>query len=209
MMLESIENGPLVYPTVKEEGQIQKKKYAELTKQEKLQDDCDVQAIKIVLQGLPPDVYALVNHYPGITDCHDIQPTIIQNAAFQTDDLDAYDFDCDDISSAKAVLMANLLSYDENLVLKAELAKKEHMIEKKFFDEVEVLVYVTTTCPSLAKLSEKLVAVTPLNKSKKVRFTEPAASSSNTHQQIAKIMGYGDYQMGNVTISQVYYVEGL
>ncbi|GJU17567.1 retrovirus-related pol polyprotein from transposon TNT 1-94 [Tanacetum coccineum] len=27
--------------------------------------------------------------------------------------------------------------------------------------------------------------------------------------QIAKIMGYGDYQIGNVTISRVYYVEGL
>nr|GEZ20708.1 putative zinc finger, CCHC-type [Tanacetum cinerariifolium] len=33
-----------------------------LTKQEKLQDDCDVQALNIVLQGLPPDVYALINH---------------------------------------------------------------------------------------------------------------------------------------------------
>ncbi|GKC21230.1 retrovirus-related pol polyprotein from transposon TNT 1-94, partial [Tanacetum coccineum] len=33
----------------------------------------------------------------------------------------------------------------------------------------EVLVYVIATCPSLAKLSEKLVAVTPLNKNKKVR----------------------------------------
>ncbi|GJR18452.1 retrovirus-related pol polyprotein from transposon TNT 1-94 [Tanacetum coccineum] len=29
------------------------------------------------------------------------------------------------------------------------------------------------------------------------------------NDQIMKIMGYGDYQMGNVTISQVYYVEGL
>nr|GEY79977.1 hypothetical protein [Tanacetum cinerariifolium] len=29
----------------------------------------------------------------------------------------------------------------------------------------------------------------------------------NNH--VAKIMGYGDYQIGNVTISQVYYVEGL
>nr|GFC35966.1 retrovirus-related Pol polyprotein from transposon TNT 1-94 [Tanacetum cinerariifolium] len=26
---------------------------------------------------------------------------------------------------------------------------------------------------------------------------------------VAKIMGYGDYQIGNVTISRVYYVEGL
>nr|GFB78982.1 retrovirus-related Pol polyprotein from transposon TNT 1-94 [Tanacetum cinerariifolium] len=29
------------------------------------------------------------------------------------------------------------------------------------------------------------------------------------NDQIAKIMGYGDYQIGNITISRVYYVEGL
>ncbi|GJT21732.1 retrovirus-related pol polyprotein from transposon TNT 1-94 [Tanacetum coccineum] len=29
------------------------------------------------------------------------------------------------------------------------------------------------------------------------------------NDQISKIMGYGDYQVGNITISQVYYVEGL
>ncbi|GJU74104.1 hypothetical protein Tco_1265509 [Tanacetum coccineum] len=62
MMLESIDNGPLVYPTIEKEGQIRKKKYVELTKQEQIQDDCDVQATNIILQCLPPDVYALVNH---------------------------------------------------------------------------------------------------------------------------------------------------
>nr|GFD13943.1 hypothetical protein [Tanacetum cinerariifolium] len=30
---------------------------------------------------------------------------------FQTEDLDAYDSDCDDVSNAKAVLMANLFTY--------------------------------------------------------------------------------------------------
>ncbi|GJY25254.1 hypothetical protein Tco_0399980 [Tanacetum coccineum] len=35
---------------------------SQLTEQEQLQDECDVQATNIVLQGLPPDVYALVNH---------------------------------------------------------------------------------------------------------------------------------------------------
>ncbi|GKC26985.1 hypothetical protein Tco_1034279 [Tanacetum coccineum] len=39
-----------------QDGKICDKKYVELTKQEKLQDDCDVQATNIVLQGLPPDV---------------------------------------------------------------------------------------------------------------------------------------------------------
>ncbi|GJT46444.1 putative ribonuclease H-like domain-containing protein [Tanacetum coccineum] len=53
---------------------------------------------------------------PGITDCHDVHPIIIYNAAFQTDDLDAYDPDCDDISSAKAVLMANLSNYDSDIL---------------------------------------------------------------------------------------------
>ncbi|GKA21376.1 hypothetical protein Tco_0701365 [Tanacetum coccineum] len=61
-MLESIKNGPLVYPAVKEDGKFCDMKYAELIEQEKLQDDYDVQATNIVLQGLPPDVYSLVNH---------------------------------------------------------------------------------------------------------------------------------------------------
>ena len=29
------------------------------------------------------------------------------------------------------------------------------------------------------------------------------------NDHVARIMGYGDYKMGNVTISRVYYVEGL
>ncbi|GJU69242.1 hypothetical protein Tco_1255501, partial [Tanacetum coccineum] len=239
MTLESIENGPLVYPTIEENGVIRPKKYAELTEQEQLQDDCDVQAINIILS---PDVYSLVNHhqvakdiwdrvnllmkgddpiaclnkamafmstvmasYPGLAYGQATQTTITHNTTFQTDDLDAYDSDCDDISLEKAVLMANLSSYDldasvrfdkvvrvrttpdaitkgswgfehtkkvflgevipvinslrsslkdfdnglhnelnesfiheynENLVLKDELAKKEHMVEKKVFNEV-------------------------------------------------------------------------
>ncbi|GKC54398.1 hypothetical protein Tco_1077143 [Tanacetum coccineum] len=39
-----------------------------------------------------------------------------QEAAFQTEDLDAYDSDCDDISSAKAVLMTNLSSCDSDVL---------------------------------------------------------------------------------------------
>ncbi|GKD49839.1 hypothetical protein Tco_1278815 [Tanacetum coccineum] len=46
--------------------------------------------------------------------------------AFQTKDLDAYDSDCDDLSSAKAVLMANLLSYDPEVLFES-LKKKESL----------------------------------------------------------------------------------
>ncbi|GKG01541.1 hypothetical protein Tco_0306246 [Tanacetum coccineum] len=39
-----------------------------------------------------------------------------QSEAFQIDDLDAYDSDYNDISSAKAVLMANLSSCDSDVL---------------------------------------------------------------------------------------------
>ncbi|GKA83335.1 retrovirus-related pol polyprotein from transposon TNT 1-94 [Tanacetum coccineum] len=53
-----------------------------------------------------------------------VAQTITHNAAFQTDDLDAYDFDCDDISSAKAVLMANISICDSNVLSEANNESK-------------------------------------------------------------------------------------
>ncbi|GJX56766.1 hypothetical protein Tco_0286663 [Tanacetum coccineum] len=72
MMLESIENGPLVYPTIEENGQIRNKRYVELTQQEQLQDDIDVQAIKIVLQG-SHHMCILVNHVWSVKDYYGIE----------------------------------------------------------------------------------------------------------------------------------------
>ncbi|GJY43457.1 retrovirus-related pol polyprotein from transposon TNT 1-94 [Tanacetum coccineum] len=45
--------------------------------------------------------------------------TIPTNATFHIEDLDAYDSDCDDVSNAKAVLMANLSDYGSNVILEA------------------------------------------------------------------------------------------
>ncbi|GJX27278.1 retrovirus-related pol polyprotein from transposon TNT 1-94 [Tanacetum coccineum] len=44
----------------------------------------------------------------------------------------------------------------------------------------ELLTKISKTCPSLNNSGEQLVAVTPMNKNKKVRFTEPVTSSRNT-----------------------------
>ncbi|GJV01967.1 hypothetical protein Tco_1335536 [Tanacetum coccineum] len=71
MMLDSIDNGPLVYPTIEENGQTRIKKYSELTEAQQLQDDCDVQATNIILHSLSPDVYALVNHQEAAKDIWD------------------------------------------------------------------------------------------------------------------------------------------
>ncbi|GKB87284.1 hypothetical protein Tco_0959556 [Tanacetum coccineum] len=48
----------------------------------------------------------------------------------------------------------------------------------------ELLVYVRDTCSTANKPSEKLVAVTPMNKAKKVWFSKPLTSSSNIHKQV-------------------------
>ncbi|GJY98975.1 retrovirus-related pol polyprotein from transposon TNT 1-94 [Tanacetum coccineum] len=44
----------------------------------------------------------------------------------------------------------------------------------------ELLTKISKTCPSINNSGEQLVAVTPKNKDKKVRFTEPVTSSRNT-----------------------------
>ncbi|GJV31957.1 retrovirus-related pol polyprotein from transposon TNT 1-94 [Tanacetum coccineum] len=63
MILESIENGPLIWPTIEENGVTRPRKYYELTPANAIQDDCDVKATNIILQGLPPEVYALVSNH--------------------------------------------------------------------------------------------------------------------------------------------------
>ncbi|GJT44403.1 hypothetical protein Tco_0953118 [Tanacetum coccineum] len=56
---------------VEENGQTRPMKYSKLTEAQQLQDDCDVQATSIILHGLPPDVYALVNHQEAAKDIWD------------------------------------------------------------------------------------------------------------------------------------------
>ncbi|GKE92016.1 hypothetical protein Tco_1573111 [Tanacetum coccineum] len=63
MILESVEHGPLISHTVEKNGVIRTKKYAELSTAEKIQADCDMKATNIILQGLPSDIYSLVNHH--------------------------------------------------------------------------------------------------------------------------------------------------
>ncbi|GJW13472.1 hypothetical protein Tco_0017605 [Tanacetum coccineum] len=63
MILESIENGPLIWPSIEENRVTRPKKYYELSATEAIQADCDIKATNIILQGLPPEVYALVSNH--------------------------------------------------------------------------------------------------------------------------------------------------
>nr|GEX59548.1 hypothetical protein [Tanacetum cinerariifolium] len=61
--LESVENGPLIWPSIEENGVTRPKKYSELSATEAIQANCDVKATNIILQRLPPEVYALVSNH--------------------------------------------------------------------------------------------------------------------------------------------------
>ncbi|GJS90783.1 retrovirus-related pol polyprotein from transposon TNT 1-94 [Tanacetum coccineum] len=71
MILESVENGPHIWPTVEENGVARTKKYAELSAAEKIQADYDMKTTNIILQGLPADIYSLQERECKLYDAFD------------------------------------------------------------------------------------------------------------------------------------------
>ncbi|GKA34072.1 retrovirus-related pol polyprotein from transposon TNT 1-94 [Tanacetum coccineum] len=63
MVLASVGKGPLAWPTVTVDGATRLKEYTELTPAETIQADCDIKAINIILQGIPPKIYALISQH--------------------------------------------------------------------------------------------------------------------------------------------------
>nr|GEY44897.1 hypothetical protein [Tanacetum cinerariifolium] len=64
---------------------------------------------------------------PGTTKSSSNLNVITTNAAYQANDLDAYDSDCDEINTAKIALMANLSHYDsDNLAEERVLNELKH-----------------------------------------------------------------------------------
>nr|GFB97375.1 hypothetical protein [Tanacetum cinerariifolium] len=131
-ILESVENDPLIWPTVEENGVTRTKKYVELFPAKKIQADYDIKATNIILQAWYKDKAMLAKAQETghildeekltfladtrVLDGQAVQTIIPNNAAFQTEDLDTYDSDCDDILNAKVVLMANISNYGSDII---------------------------------------------------------------------------------------------
>ncbi|GJU55768.1 hypothetical protein Tco_1229482 [Tanacetum coccineum] len=180
MILESVENGLLIWPTIKENGVTRRRKYYELTHADAIQADCDVKATNIILQGLPLEVCALVSNHriakelweriqllmqgtslmkqerecklydefdrtqvngqilheeelafladPGIAEGQATQTVITHNAAYQANDLDVYDSDCDELNTAKVALMVNLSHYGSDALTETEITSDSNII---------------------------------------------------------------------------------
>nr|GEW94972.1 hypothetical protein [Tanacetum cinerariifolium] len=72
---------------------------------------------------------------PGSAESSSNQNVITTNAAYQADDLDAYDSDCDELNSAKIALMANLSHYGSNNL--AEINQDNKQVNELLTVELE------------------------------------------------------------------------
>nr|GEZ87264.1 hypothetical protein [Tanacetum cinerariifolium] len=152
MILESVEHGPLIWPTIKENGVTITKKYVELSATEKIQADYGMKETNIVLQG--DDLIACLNKATTFlivvaSSRRDkgkvvlvlvIEPERPKNAVWYKDKtmlgeaqeagqiLDEKqivflaDLGVPDGQNAKAVLMANISNYGSNII---SVANKE------------------------------------------------------------------------------------
>nr|GEW86368.1 hypothetical protein [Tanacetum cinerariifolium] len=118
---------------------------------------------------------------PGTAEAQTTQNVITHNVAYQADDLDAYDSDCDEINSAKVALMANLSHYgfddltesnivnqseteitsDSNIILYSQyVSESQHAaVQNSNFhaQQVELILYVIT------QLKTQVVNCTKIN----------------------------------------------
>nr|GEX35902.1 hypothetical protein [Tanacetum cinerariifolium] len=112
---------------------------------------------------------------PGTTETSSNQYVITNNAAYQADDLDAYDFDCGELNSTKIALMVNLSHYgSDNLA-----------------EVVQIVLWYLDSCCS-KHMTEDL--------SQLINFVQKFLGTvkfGNDH--VAKIIGYGNYQIGNAS----------
>ncbi|GJW76207.1 hypothetical protein Tco_0137889 [Tanacetum coccineum] len=77
MMLDSIDNGLLVNPTIENIGRLDLRNTLNSLKHNNFRCLC-VQAKNIILHGLPPDVHALVNHQEAAKDIWDRGETLYE-----------------------------------------------------------------------------------------------------------------------------------
>nr|GEY13438.1 copia protein [Tanacetum cinerariifolium] len=112
---------------------------------------------------------------PGIAETQSAQYVVTNNAAYQADDLDAYDSDCDEINSAKIALMTNLSHYGSdniaednknvNEILTAEL---ERYKDQNSGNSKEPNISTSTT---IVEVPKELPKVSMVNSSlKKLKF---------------------------------------
>ncbi|GJV36464.1 hypothetical protein Tco_1408941 [Tanacetum coccineum] len=128
---------------------------------------------------------------PGTAQGQATQTVITHNAAYQDDDLDAYDSDCDELNTAKVALMANLSHYGSDALAeffydqttKQALGfqnpfylKKAQQLELKFYDGN----VIKNTCTIVIPDSEETIMLAEESRSKMLLKQQDPMNSMNS-----------------------------
>ncbi|GKB54394.1 hypothetical protein Tco_0905147 [Tanacetum coccineum] len=148
---------------------------------------------------------------PGIP-AGQAQTIIPHNAAFQTEDLKTYDSDCDDLSTAQAVLMANISNYGSDIISeknnKTVLMRKKH-VALRVIDDEETLILEEE---SRSKMSEKEkdpeaikqnISHKPIDYEKLNRLTEDFGKRFTPQQELSAEQAFW-LRISNPTIESSY-----
>nr|GEV52654.1 retrovirus-related Pol polyprotein from transposon TNT 1-94 [Tanacetum cinerariifolium] len=110
---------------------------------------------------------------PGTAESSSNQNVVTTNAAYQADDLDAYDSDCDEVNSTKIALVENLSHFgSDNL---AEVNNQDNRTNLLIHQEIQV--------PST---SEQSTILTQSNTEITMQTDEPTLSTSTTIVEVPK-----------------------
>ncbi|GJW01546.1 hypothetical protein Tco_1556797 [Tanacetum coccineum] len=127
MILESVEHDPLIWPTIEENELTRTKKYAELSVAEKIQADCDIKATNIILQGLPVDIYLLVNHHRVAKDLRERVQLLMQGTSLTKQERECKLYDTfDKLTQLKEETLHNLPPELSTFVTDVKLVKDLH-----------------------------------------------------------------------------------
>nr|GEY79769.1 hypothetical protein [Tanacetum cinerariifolium] len=117
MILESVENVPLIWPTIEENGDLHTTNIDQLhayleqhefhANEVCFMHERNSDPLDLILHG--EELAFLAD--PGLPEGQVTQTVITHNAAYQADDLDAYESDCDELNTAKVAIMVNLSHY--------------------------------------------------------------------------------------------------
>ncbi|GKD75463.1 hypothetical protein Tco_1333745, partial [Tanacetum coccineum] len=81
---------------------------------------------------------------PGTVKGQATQTVITHNAAYQADDLDAYESDCDELNTAKVVLMANLSHYGSDALAESvEINRLKQTLSERLKEKESLMQTVT------------------------------------------------------------------
>ncbi|GJW79810.1 hypothetical protein Tco_0143785 [Tanacetum coccineum] len=143
MILALVEKGPLVWPTITVDGVTRPKEYTELTPAETIQADCDIKAINIILQGLPTEIYALIQRISltGFPAQSHLRQTLSEQLREKESLMKTVNVLKDDFKKEESrnidreIALEKKIKHLDNIVYKRDqLAQTVHMLTKpKFF----------------------------------------------------------------------------